>query len=212
MLSVEESGQSTIDQPETAPAAGLFASSPHSESTEQFADAVSSPPGSRSSSASAATNSTFQTAASLPTDGSPRRNSSGDASNSGDGNKDGGQLKGEEEGRRSMQRRKRGAGLASVLGSPSPPRQSRFARFVNSAAAATGLNRIDAGPAEPAGHAQPADSSPAGDGKTKSQTVPGDEQSQSPGRKASHQNTASNQAADGMTSFTSFFSIFTPKV
>lgn len=133
-----------MDQPERAPAAGLFASSPHSDSTETFADAVSasSPPGSRSSSASAATSSSFHTAPSTQADTSPRRNSSGDASNSGKGD---GQQTGEDEGRRSMQRRRRGAGLASVLGSPSPPRQSRFARFVNSAAAATGLSTGAAG-------------------------------------------------------------------
>ncbi len=132
-----ESSHSTMDQPEMAPAAGLFASSPHSESTETFADAVSgSPPGSRSSSASAATNATFQTAPSVQTDSSPKRNSD-----------DSSQQQGEAEGRRSMQRRSRGAGLASVLGSPSPPRQSRFARFVNSAAAVTGLSGGDAAPA-----------------------------------------------------------------
>ena len=147
-----ESSHSTIDQPETAPAAGLFASSPHSESTETFADAVSgSPPGSRSSLASAATNATFQTAASVQTDSSPKRN-----------NDDSSQQQGEAEGRRSMQRRSRGAGLASVLGSPSPPRQSRFARFVNSAAAVTGLSGGDAGPAE---HAEAA---PAGDDQAES--------------------------------------------
>jgi len=144
-----ESSHSTMDQPETAPAAGLFASSPHSESTETFADAASgSPPGSRSSSASAATNATFQTAPSVQTESSPRGN-----------NVDSSQQQGEAEGRRSMQRRSRGAGLASVLGSPSPPRQSRFARFVNSAAAVTGLSGGDAAPAGPAEHAEavPAD-------------------------------------------------------
>lgn len=45
--------------------------------------------------------------------------------------------------RRSSQQRRRGAGLAGVLGSPSPPRQSRFARFVTSAAAVTGLSNSD---------------------------------------------------------------------
>ncbi len=133
-----ESSHSTMDQPETAPAAGLFASSPHSDSSDKFADAVSgSPLGSRFSSASAATNATFQTAPSVQTDSSPRGNSD-----------DSSQQQGEAEGRRSMQRRSRGAGLAGVLGSPSPPRQSRFARFVNSAAAVTGLSGSDAGPAE----------------------------------------------------------------
>ncbi len=150
-----ESGHSTMDQPETTPAAGLFASSPHSNSSETFADAVSgSPPGSRSSSASAATNATLQTAPSVQTDSSPRRNSD-----------DSSQQQGEAEGRRSMQRRSRGAGLASVLGSPSPPRQSRFARFVNSAAAVTGLSGSDATPAGPAEHAKAA---PAGDDQAES--------------------------------------------
>ena len=149
-----ESSHSTMDQPETAPAAGLF-SSPHSESTETFADAVSgSPPGSRSSSASAATNATFQTAPSVQTDSSPKRNSD-----------DSSQQQGEAEGRRSMQRRSRGAGLASVLGSPSPPRQSRFARFVDSAAAVTGLSGSDVAPAGPAEHAEAA---PDGDDQAES--------------------------------------------
>ena len=147
-----ESSHSTMDQPETAPAAGLFASSPHSESTETFADAASrSPPGSRSSSASAATNATFQTVPSDQTESSPRGN-----------NVDSSQQQGEAEGRRSMQQRSRGAGLASVLGSPSPPRQSRFARFVNSAAAVTGLSGSDAAPAGPAGPAEHAKAMPAG--------------------------------------------------
>ena len=147
-----ESSHSTMDQPETAPAAGLFASSPRSDSPETFADAGSrSPPGSRTSSASAATDATFQTAPSVQTDSSPRGTTD-----------DSSQQQNEAEGRRSMQRRSRGAGLASVLGSPSPPRQSRFARFVNSAAAVTGLSGSDAAPAGPAGSAEHAKAMPAG--------------------------------------------------
>lgn len=97
-------------------AAGLFSNSPHSESSDDFADAQSQ--GHRSS--SSATAASFQTAPSAAVD-----NSSGS----------------EEEVRRSSRgTRRRGAGLAGVLGSPSPPRQSRFARFVSSAAAVTGLN------------------------------------------------------------------------
>lgn len=96
-------------------AAGLFSNSPHSESSDDFADALSQ--GHRSS--SSATAASFHTAPSAPVD-----NSSGS----------------EEEVQRSSRGRRRGAGLAGVLGSPSPLRQSRFARFVSSAAAVTGLN------------------------------------------------------------------------
>ena len=126
--------QTATDQVGGAQATGLFGNSPHSDTSGAFADAVSQP-GSRSSSASLATASSFQTATSAQTDGSPRD----DAGTAGDtSNKDAGEDEGE--GRRSSQRRRRGTGLAGVLGSPSPPRQSRFARFVSSAAAATGLN------------------------------------------------------------------------
>ena len=104
VLCEEESGHSTIDQPERAPAAGLFASSPHSDSEGIFTDAVSgtSPPGSRSSSAP---NATFHSAASAHGDSSPTRNSSGDASNSVRTSNEGAQPGVEEEGRRSLLRR-----------------------------------------------------------------------------------------------------------
>ena len=122
MLCTGNSGQTTIDQAGGATAAGLFSNSPRSESSDDFADAVShGHHSSRSSSASAAASS-FHTAPSAAND-----NSSGS----------------EEEGRRSSRQGRRGAGLAGVLGSPSPPRQSRFARFVSSAAAVTGLDAGD---------------------------------------------------------------------
>lgn len=133
-----DTGQTTIDQAAGASAAGLFGSSAHSESSDDFADAVSQGHPSRSSSSGLASASSFQTALSGQTDNSLGQ----DASNAGnDGNNTG--TEGEEEVRRSSQRRGRRAGLAGVLGSPSPPRQSRFARFVTSAAAATGLSSSD---------------------------------------------------------------------
>lgn len=122
MLCSGRGGQTRLDQAGDESAAGLFSTSPQSESSDDFADARSQGRhSSRSSSASAAT-SGFHTAPSAAND-----NSSGS----------------EEEGHRSSRRGRRGAGLAGVLGSPSPPRQSRFARFVSSAAAVTGLNASD---------------------------------------------------------------------
>ena len=128
--------QTTIDQPgSSSAAAGLFATSPHSDSSDSFADAVSSPAGSRSSSLSAATSSSFHTAKSGQMD-----NGSDDAGKSGNTTSQGGA----EGPQRPPQRGRRGAGLAGVLGSPSPPRQSRFARFARSATRGSGPGGDDA--------------------------------------------------------------------